>query len=143
MIRDGCNVILSCRCWQLCDRCFLIAQLLHARLQYDLCPFQVWTQIGGRTQLAGFIMAWIVALCLGVATRAFQYIPNNTLAAITIYGLWGLLEVHHLKYLWKVSINPTSKARMFCNLSSHLLACNVHISFFEYNCKLGLSHECL
>ena len=70
----------------------------------ESCLIQVWTQIGGKTQLAGFIMAWIVALCLGVATAAFKYIPNNTLAAITIYGLWGLLEVGHLKFLWKVYI---------------------------------------
>ena len=64
---------------------------------------QVWTAIGGKTQLAGFITAWLVALCLGVATEAFKYIPNNTLAAITIYGLVGLFDGQHLIYLWKVN----------------------------------------
>ncbi|EIE20816.1 hypothetical protein COCSUDRAFT_57368 [Coccomyxa subellipsoidea C-169] len=62
----------------------------------------VWTQIGGKTQLGGFVTAWIVALCLLVATGAFRYIPNNTLAAITIYGLSGLFDGQHALYLWKV-----------------------------------------
>ena len=67
---------------------------------------QVWTQIGGKTQLGGFVTAWIVALCLLVATGAFRYIPNNTLAAITIYGLSGLFDGQHALYLWKVCTPP-------------------------------------
>ncbi len=70
---------------------------------------QVWTQIGGKSQLAGFITAWLVALCLLVATGAFKFIPNNTLAAITIYGLVGLFDGFHLIYLWKVSTYCSGK----------------------------------
>ena len=77
---------------------------------------QVWTAIGGKSQLAGFITAWLVALCLGVATGAFKYIPNNTLAAITIYGLVGLFDGQHLIYLWKVK------------LSSHTFLCLVNLA---------------
>lgn len=50
--------------------------------------------------------AWLVALCLLVATEAFRYIPNNTLAAITIYGLSGLFDGQHAFYLWKVCTAP-------------------------------------
>lgn len=57
---------------------------------------------GAKTGLAGFITAWVVAAVLLFLTPVFEKLTYNTLGAIVISGVAGLLDYEQAFYLWKV-----------------------------------------
>jgi hypothetical protein len=57
---------------------------------------------GAKTQLAGFITSMVVMFVLLFLTKVFELLPYNTMAAIIISGVMGLVEFDTAIYLMKV-----------------------------------------
>jgi SulP family sulfate permease len=60
-------------------------------------------QAGAKTGLAALITAGVIALTLLFLTPLFYFLPNAVLAAIIMVAVFGLVDVHEVKHLWKVS----------------------------------------
>ena len=58
---------------------------------------------GAKTQVAGFVTSIVVMFVLLFLTPVFEKLPYNTMAAIIIVGVSGLVEVQQAIYLFKVS----------------------------------------
>jgi sulfate transporter 4 len=58
---------------------------------------------GAKTQLAGFITSMVVMFVLLFLTKVFELLPYNTMAAIIISGVMGLIEFDTAIYLMKVT----------------------------------------
>jgi len=59
-------------------------------------------QAGARTGLASAITAVVIGLSLLFFTPLFYFLPNAILAAIVMTAVFGLVDLHELKHLWKV-----------------------------------------
>jgi hypothetical protein len=57
---------------------------------------------GAKTQLAGFVTSMVVMFVLLFLTKVFELLPYNTMAAIIISGVMGLIEFDTAIYLMKV-----------------------------------------
>jgi len=58
-------------------------------------------QAGANSTLASFISAAIVGLTLLFLTPLFYYLPNTVLAAIIMVAVFGLIDFHYPRTLWK------------------------------------------
>ena len=58
-------------------------------------------QAGANSTLASFISAAIVGLTLVFLTPLFYYLPNTVLAAIIMVAVFGLIDFHYPRTLWK------------------------------------------
>ncbi|KAG2489555.1 hypothetical protein HYH03_012006 [Edaphochlamys debaryana] len=58
---------------------------------------------GAKSGLACFITAWVVGFVLIFLTPIFERLPMNTLGAIILSSIVGLLEYEQAIYLWKVN----------------------------------------
>jgi len=58
-------------------------------------------QSGANSTLASFISAAIVGLTLLFLTPLFYYLPNTVLAAIIMVAVFGLIDFHYPRTLWK------------------------------------------
>ncbi len=59
-------------------------------------------QAGAKTPLAGLITASVIALTLLWLTPLFYYLPKAVLAAIIFTAVFGLIDLHEVKHLWRV-----------------------------------------
>ncbi|WIA41485.1 hypothetical protein OEZ86_008861 [Tetradesmus obliquus] len=59
---------------------------------------------GAKTQLAGFITSMVVMFVLLFLTKVFELLPYNTMAAIIIAGVMGLVEFDTAIYLMKTHL---------------------------------------
>jgi SulP family sulfate permease len=59
-------------------------------------------QAGANTGLASLLTAGFVALALVFLTPLFFYLPKAVLAGIIMTAVFGLVDVHEVKHLWKV-----------------------------------------
>jgi SulP family sulfate permease len=60
-------------------------------------------QAGAKTPLAAIITAGLIALTLLLLTPLFHFLPKAVLASIIMVAVFGLIDVHEVKHLWKVS----------------------------------------
>ena len=58
-------------------------------------------QAGANSTLSSFISAAIVGLTLLFLTPLFYYLPNTVLAAIIMVAVFGLIDFHYPRTLWK------------------------------------------
>ena len=59
-------------------------------------------QAGARTGMASLITAGVILLAVLFLTPLFYYLPKAVLAAIIMTAVFGLVDVHEVKHLWKV-----------------------------------------
>ena len=59
-------------------------------------------QAGAKTTLAGLVTALLVGLTLLFFTPLFYYLPKAVLAAIIMAAVFGLIDVHEVRHLWRV-----------------------------------------
>ena len=59
-------------------------------------------QAGARTPLAGILTALVVIGTLLFLTPLFYYLPKAVLAAVIMTAVFGLIDVHEVKHLWKI-----------------------------------------
>jgi SulP family sulfate permease len=59
-------------------------------------------QAGARTPMAGIITAVVVIGTLLFLTPLFYYLPKAVLAAVIMTAVFGLIDVHEVKHLWKI-----------------------------------------
>ena len=59
-------------------------------------------QAGARTPLAAVVTAGVVALTLLFLTPLFYYLPKSVLAAIIFTAVFGLIDIGHVRHLWRV-----------------------------------------
>jgi SulP family sulfate permease len=59
-------------------------------------------QAGAKTNVAGLITALIVGVAVLVLTPLFYFLPKAVLAAIIMSAVFGLIDVHEVRHLWKV-----------------------------------------
>lgn len=57
---------------------------------------------GANTGLASIITAVLIGITLVFLTPLFYYIPTAILASVIIVAVYGLIDVHEVKHLWKV-----------------------------------------
>lgn len=57
---------------------------------------------GANTGLAAIITAVLIGIALVFLTPLFYYIPNAILASVIMVAVFGLIDVHEVKHLWKV-----------------------------------------
>ncbi|MEX1216675.1 SulP family inorganic anion transporter [Saccharospirillum sp.] len=57
---------------------------------------------GANTGLAAVITAVLIGVALVFLTPLFYYIPNAILASVIMVAVFGLIDVHEVKHLWKV-----------------------------------------
>lgn len=57
---------------------------------------------GANTGLASVITAVLIGIALVFLTPLFYYIPNAILASVIMVAVFGLIDVHEVKHLWKV-----------------------------------------
>jgi len=62
-------------------------------------------QAGARTGLAAIITAAVIAVTLLLFTPLFYFLPKAILAAIIMVAVFGLVDTHEVKHLWKTSRN--------------------------------------
>jgi SulP family sulfate permease len=60
-------------------------------------------QAGAKTPLASVITAALIGLTLLLLTPLFHFLPKAVLASIIMVAVFGLIDVHEVKHLWKVS----------------------------------------
>lgn len=58
-------------------------------------------QAGAHTGLASLISASLIIMTLLFFTPLFYYLPNAVLAAIILVAVYGLIDIHEAKHLWK------------------------------------------
>jgi len=58
-------------------------------------------QAGAHTGLASLISASLIILTLLFFTPLFYYLPNAVLAAIILVAVYGLIDTHEFRHLWK------------------------------------------
>ncbi|MEO1271226.1 MAG: solute carrier family 26 protein [Myxococcota bacterium] len=59
-------------------------------------------QAGAQTGMASLITAAVVLLSVLFLTPLFTYLPKAVLAAIIMTAVFGLIDTHEVKHLWKV-----------------------------------------
>ncbi len=59
-------------------------------------------QAGAKTGLAAVVTAVVIGLTLLFLTPLFYYLPQAVLASIIMTAVFGLIDVHEVKHLWKV-----------------------------------------
>ena len=59
-------------------------------------------QAGARTPMAGIVTAVVVIGTLLFLTPLFYYLPKAVLAAVIMTAVFGLIDVHEVKHLWKI-----------------------------------------
>lgn len=59
-------------------------------------------QSGAKTPLAALITAGIIAITLLFLTDLFYFLPRAVLAAIIMTAVFGLIDFHEARHLWKV-----------------------------------------
>jgi SulP family sulfate permease len=59
-------------------------------------------QAGARTGLASIITAAVIAVILLLLTPLFYYLPKAVLAAIIMVAVFGLVDLHEVRHLWRV-----------------------------------------
>ncbi len=59
-------------------------------------------QAGARTPMAGIFTAVVVIGTLLFLTPLFYYLPKAVLAAVIMTAVFGLIDVHEVKHLWKI-----------------------------------------
>ncbi|WP_028670419.1 SulP family inorganic anion transporter [Saccharospirillum impatiens] len=57
---------------------------------------------GANTGLAAIITAVLIGIALVFLTPLFYYIPNAILASVIMVAVFGLIDLHEVKHLWKV-----------------------------------------
>ncbi|MFY0665496.1 MAG: solute carrier family 26 protein [Natronospirillum sp.] len=57
---------------------------------------------GANTGLASMITAVLIGISLLLFTSLFYYIPNAILGSVIMVAVFGLIDVHEVKHLWKV-----------------------------------------
>jgi sulfate transporter 4 len=57
---------------------------------------------GAQSGVAGMVTATLVVVVLIFLTRVFELVPNCTLAAIVVSGVFGLVDYEEAMHLWKV-----------------------------------------
>lgn len=57
---------------------------------------------GANTGLAAIITAVLIGVALVFLTPLFYYIPNAILASVIMVAVFGLIDLHEVKHLWKV-----------------------------------------
>lgn len=57
---------------------------------------------GANTPLAGIITAIVISIVLLFFTPLLYFLPKSILGAIIIVAVFGLVDIHEVKYLWKV-----------------------------------------
>lgn len=60
-------------------------------------------QAGAKTGLAGIFTAALIGLTLLFLTSLFQFMPKAVLAAIIMVAVFGLIDTHEVKHLWKLN----------------------------------------
>ncbi|MCR9160120.1 MAG: SulP family inorganic anion transporter [Nannocystaceae bacterium] len=59
-------------------------------------------QAGARTPLAGLVTAGVVVAALLFLTPVFTQLPKAVLAAVIMTAVFGLIDVAHVRHLWRV-----------------------------------------
>ena len=59
-------------------------------------------QAGAKTPMAGIVTAVVVIGTLLFLTPLFYYLPKAVLAAVIMTAVFGLIDVHEVKHLWKI-----------------------------------------
>ena len=57
---------------------------------------------GANTGLAGILTAVLIAIALLFFTPLFYYIPKAILGSVIMVAVFGLVDIHEIKHLWKV-----------------------------------------
>lgn len=63
---------------------------------------------GVKTPMGGIVTGSIVLLACGLLTSAFKFIPKATLAAVIIFAMYNMLELHIFSVLWKTKSKSIS-----------------------------------
>ncbi|MDP4712250.1 MAG: solute carrier family 26 protein [Saprospiraceae bacterium] len=58
-------------------------------------------QNGAQTGMASVISALLIALTILFLTPLFYYLPQAILASVIMVAVFGLIDIHELRYLWK------------------------------------------
>jgi MFS superfamily sulfate permease-like transporter len=109
----SCSYIPGHPCVLVCV-CVCVCVCACARLPLLCCT-------GAKTQLAGFITSMLVLFVLLVMTPVFELLPYNTMAAIIIAGVMGLVEFETAYYLLRVRY-LLAAGLMCCVLLTYVLA---------------------
>lgn len=96
--RCGCR--WTC-CYMFCSR-YLLVVVAAPHTPLCCCLLLPPAAAGAKTQLAGFITSMVVMFVLLFLTKVFELLPYNTMAAIIIAGVMGLVEFDTAIYLMKV-----------------------------------------
>jgi SulP family sulfate permease len=60
-------------------------------------------EAGAKTPIAAVITALVVALALMFFTPLFYSLPKSVLAGIIMAAVFGLIDIHEAKHLWKIN----------------------------------------